>query len=213
AFLSQERFNEDNWLIENTLTYQNIFNGVHDITALIGYSQQRSKTQVFTGNREEFPNNSLQVLDAGFGTYDIGGNETGWALRSQMARINYTYDERYNLMATVRRDGSSRFGENNRYGIFPSFSGNWRMTNESFMQDVDNISNLTIRASWGIVGSQDIANFASTANIEPGERYVFGAGEVLVPGAAYLEQGNPNLRWETTTQANIGLDIGFLDGQ
>ncbi|MDR8394626.1 SusC/RagA family TonB-linked outer membrane protein [Aliifodinibius sp. S!AR15-10] len=211
ADLFESRVNGDNYIIENTLEYQGVFNDVHEITALVGYSQQKSETIFFNGNREEFPDNSLRVLSAGFGNYNVGGSNTAWALRSQMGRINYTYDDRYNLMATVRRDGSSRFGENNRYGVFPSFSGNWRISNESFMADVDFLSNLTLRASWGIVGNQEIGNYAAIASIEPGQRYILGESQSLTPGAAYTEMGNSDLQWETTTQTNIGLDIGLLD--
>ncbi|WP_185958417.1 SusC/RagA family TonB-linked outer membrane protein [Fodinibius sediminis] len=211
ADLSVVKSNTDNYIVESTLTYQNVFNDLHDVTALVGYSQQKSWYEYISGNTTEFPNNNVPTIAASFGQSSLNGSETGWALRSFIGRMNYGYDDKYNLMATIRRDGSSRFGENNRYGIFPSVSANWVVTNESFMDDTDAVSNLTVRASWGQVGSQEIDNFASIATISPYARYIFGESQAVSPGAVYLQLGNNNLQWETTTQKNIGLDISFLD--
>src|SRR5690606_1034593 len=121
------------------------------------------------------------TVGASFENRDILGNETGWALRSQLGRISYSYKQRYNLMATVRRDGSSRFGKNNRYGVFPSVSGSWLLKRESFLESVNAISGLTLRASHGQVGSQEISNFAQYAVVEQGVDYVFGVDQSLSP--------------------------------
>ncbi|MFH5834271.1 SusC/RagA family TonB-linked outer membrane protein [Halalkalibaculum sp. DA384] len=213
ADLSVNKSNTDNYIIENTLTYQNEFKGIHDVTALIGYSQQKSWYEYISGNTTEFPNNNVPTIAAAFGQSSLNGSETGWALRSFMGRVNYGYDDKYNLMATLRRDGSSRFGENNRYGIFPSVSANWVVSSEPFMENIGAIYNLTIRASWGQVGSQQIDNFASIATISPYARYIFGEDQSVAPGATYLQLGNNNLQWETTTQKNIGLDISLLNNR
>ncbi|SHG06000.1 TonB-linked outer membrane protein, SusC/RagA family [Fodinibius roseus] len=211
ADLSVLKSNTDNYVLESTLTYQNTFNDIHDVTALVGYSQQKTWYEYISGNTTEFPNNNVPTIAAAFGQSSLNGSETGWALRSFIGRMNYGYDNRYNLMATIRRDGSSRFGQNNRYGIFPSISANWVMTNESFMDNMSAISNLTVRASWGQVGSQEIDDFASIATISPYARYIFGESQTVSPGAVYLQLGNNDLQWETTTQKNVGLDISFLD--
>src|SRR5690606_2598641 len=121
--------------------------------------------------------------------------------------------QRYNLMATVRRDGSSRFGKNNRYGVFPSVSGSWIVKRENFLENVNAISGLTLRASHGQVGSQEISNFAQYAMVERAVNYVFGVDQSLSSGSAYLGMGNPILKWEVTTQTNIGLDAGFLNNR
>src|SRR5690606_30897210 len=114
---------------------------------------------------------------------------------------------------TIRRDGSSRFGRNNRYGVFPSVSGSWIIKREHFLEHVDAISNLTLRASHGQVGSQEIDNFAQYAMVEQAVNYVFGVDQSLAPGSAYLSLGNSDLKWEVTTQTNIGLDMGFLNNR
>jgi TonB-linked SusC/RagA family outer membrane protein len=114
-------------------------------------------------------------------------------------------------MAVVRRDGSSRFGGNNRYGIFPSASGSWRVINEPFMKGINYLSNLRLRSSWGRVGGQDIGNYASIATIATGQRYVLGTNQELTSGAAPAEMGDKDLKWETTTQTNFGLDIGLFE--
>lgn len=211
ADLSEGRYSTNTYLIENTLTYSQVFNEVHDLTVLAGFTQQESWNSNVNGTVEEFPSNNVRTIAAGYGQTSLSGDESAWALRSQIGRLNYSYDDKYNLMASIRRDGSSRFGENNRYGIFPSVSGSWIITNEGFMEDIEPLSNLALRASWGQVGSQEVSDFASYATIEPVARYIFGEGQELVPGATYLQLGNPDLKWEVTTQTNIGLDIGFFD--
>lgn len=213
ALLSEGRGDENVYLLENITTYKKVFNEVHSLTALIGFTQQQAWSTGTNVSVRGFSSNDLRTVAAGFEQRNIGGNETGWAMRSQIGRLNYSYDNKYNLMAVVRRDGSSRFGSNNRYGVFPSISGSWVASNESFMSEVPAFSNLTLRASYGQVGSQDISDFAQYATISSGVDYIFGSGQTLVPGSTYLNSGNSNLRWEVTTQTNIGLDLGFLDNR
>ncbi len=213
ALLSEGRGDENVYLLENVTTYKKVFNDVHSLTALVGFTQQQAWSTGTNVSLRGFSSNDLRTVAAGFEQRNIGGNETGWAMRSQIGRLNYSFDSRYNLMAVVRRDGSSRFGSNNRYGVFPSISGSWVASNESFMSDVPTFSNLTLRASYGKVGSQDISDFAQYATISSGVDYIFGSNQTLVPGSTYLNSGNSDLRWEVTTQTNIGLDLGFLDNR
>lgn len=211
ASLNESRINENVYLIENTTTFRRVFGGVHDIAILAGLTRQQAWGKTVGVSVRTFPSDDLRSIAAGFEHRDIDGNETGWALLSQLGRINYTYNDTYNLLFSIRRDGSSRFGRNNRYGVFPSVSGNWIVTNESFFPDSPLLSYLRLRASYGQVGSQDIGNFAQYATISQGENYVYGRDEELTAGSTYLNVGNPDLKWEVTTQANLGLDVGLFD--
>ncbi len=211
ATLSEGRSSQNVYLVENTLTYKHTFNNVHSLTLLAGFSQQKSWSRDIDGSIQDFPSNDVRTIAAGFGQSSLSGDETGWALRSEIGRLNYSYKDKYNLMLAVRRDGSSRFGKNNRYGVFPSISGNWLVTNEPFMKGIGAISSLKLRASWGQVGSQDIDNFASIATIQPYARYILGEDQTLVPGATFLQPGNSDLKWQTTTQTDIGLDLGLFN--
>lgn len=212
AILNEGRGDENVYLLENITTYTKTFNK-HALTALVGITQQQAWSTGTTIGVRTFASNDLRTVAAGFEQRSIGGNETGWAMRSQIGRLNYSFDNKYNLMAVVRRDGSSRFGSNNRYGVFPSISGSWVASNESFLQKSKTFANLTLRASYGQVGSQDISDFAQYATISSNVNYVFGTGQAQIPGATYLNSGNSDLRWEVTTQTNVGLDLGFLDNR
>lgn len=213
ARLNENNGSNSSYIVENVLTYKKTFNNMHDLTVVAGLSQQKSWIKDIGVAVRDFPNNDLRTIGASFENRNITGAETGWALRSQLARVNYSYKQRYNLMATVRRDGSSRFGKNNRYGVFPSLSGSWILKRERFLENVNAISGLTLRASHGQVGSQAIDNFAQYATVEQAVNYVFGVDQSLSPGSAYLSLGNPDLKWEVTTQTNIGVDAGFLDNR
>lgn len=213
AILSEGRGDENVYLLENVTTYKKVLNTVHSLTALIGFSQQKAWSTGTNIQMRTFPSNDLRTVAAGFEQRNISGSETGWSMRSQIGRLNYAFDNKYNLMAVVRRDGSSRFGSNNRYGVFPSISASWVASNESFLSKSPVFSNLTLRASYGQVGSQDISDFAQYATISSGVNYIFGTGQTLNPGSTYLNSGNSSLRWEVTTQTNIGVDFGFLDNR
>lgn len=213
ASISEGRRSENIFLLEHTLSFAPYINQDHDFSFLLGYSQQSALIRNMNGGVQDFPNNDTRTINAGFGQSNISGGETEWALRSFFGRLNYTFKDRYILMATVRRDGSSRFGSERRYGTFPSFSAGWRLGDEPFMDNVGAISDLKLRFSWGQVGNQEIPAYASFATIEPVARYIIGAGQGVVPGAAFLEGGNRNLQWETTTQTDIGIDMGLFENR
>ena len=200
------------------LNYDDNF-GSHNLQATVGYEEIGHRYKEITASRDNFFSNDLRDLEAG----DIQNQTTGgfsgeWRLRSFFGRANYSFDDRYLLQANVRYDGSSRFGPGQRWGVFPSFSAGWRISEENFMQDVGLISTLRLRGSWGQLGNQRIGNvvgnrdtglyrFLSTYDL--GQGYQFG--NVVVPGAAVVRAGNPNITWETSTMTNIGLDMGFMD--
>ena len=208
ATLNENRRTENTYLLEGTLSYTNSF-GDHTVDGVAGYSQQESRLDDVNGSIQDFPNNDVRVINAGFGQTNLSGGAAEWAIRSLLARVNYSFQERYLLTATFRRDGSSRFGPNNRFGNFPSFSLGWIASEEAFLQDVAWLSNLKVRGSWGQVGNQEIPNYAWISTIEPAARYVLGGN--AVPGAAYLGAGNPDLKWETTTQTDLGVDLDLFD--
>jgi outer membrane cobalamin receptor len=127
-------------------------------------------------------------------------------------RLSYNYDEKYMVQATIRRDGSSRFGSNHKYGTFPSFSVGWNMMNEDFMKVTkDWLSNLKIRMSWGKNGNDNISDFGYTSLTAMGNNYLFGQVAQKANGSKATRLPNPDLKWEESEQTDIGLDLGFLD--
>ena len=140
-----------NWLNENTLNYKHSFNRKHDIDAVVGYTIQKNSDGVVQAGASDFPTDDVQYIAAGNVSY--GTNyKSEWSMLSLLGRVNYTYDGKYLLTATIRRDGSSRFGANNRWGTFPSFSLGYRLSDEPFMKSASFINDLKIRGSWGISG-------------------------------------------------------------
>lgn len=195
------------WLTEHTLNYRKTFGDIHDFSALLGVSYQSStQNEIFAG-ATNFPGNDIKQLSAGSVKTSASSSQTGWGLESYFSRFNYALKNRYLLSASIRADGSSRFGENNRYGVFPAASIGWRISEESFMQGLDFVSELKLRASYGVTGNSEISNFGSLALVGAGANYLQRAG--LAPS----QLGNPDLTWEETTQSNIGLDFGVLNNR
>lgn len=200
------------FVAEPTLYYDTVFLDVHNVSATLGYTAQEEITEFMTGNRQDFPSNDLRTINAGLGASNLQGERSEWAVQSLFGRVNYNYDSRYLLTATLRRDGSSRFGPESRWGNFPSFSLGWRVSEESFMEDVSVLSDLKIRGGWGRVGNQTgIGDYESWSTIDPVADYIFG--DEVAPGATYITLGNPSLGWEATEQLNLGVDAAILDGR
>ncbi len=207
--LTEEQFNQKELSQRAYLNYEDNF-GRHEIQATAGYEEIGHRLKQISASRDNFFSNDLRDLNAGdIQNQTTGGFSEQWRLRSFFGRVNYSFDDRYLLQANVRYDGSSRFGDGNRWGLFPSFSAGWRISEENFMQDVDMFNTLRLRASWGQLGNQNIGlyRFLNTYDLEQG--YQFGG--VVVPGAAVTSAGNPDITWETSTMTNIGLDMGFLE--
>ncbi|SDD67971.1 TonB-linked outer membrane protein, SusC/RagA family [Pricia antarctica] len=210
--LTEATFTEKELSQRLYLDYEKDF-GSHDLGGLLGYEEIHYNNKIVSASREGFFNNDLRDLDAGgVDNQQISGHREEWRLRSVFGRLNYSFDDRYLLQANLRIDGSSRFGDGNRYGYFPSVSAGWNITNESFMENVSDgavLSNLKLRASWGQLGNQDIGlnKFRSTYNLN--QNYQFAGNPVS--GSAITQAGNPNITWETATITNIGLDASFLN--
>lgn len=208
------------WLWENTVSMNKKF-GKHAFNAVAGYTMQNVTSQnlylqardvirddpsFWYINRDNIAsNNAYQEVNNGVDENNY------YSMMSVLGRVNYTYDDRYLLTATFRRDGSSKFPANNRYATFPSFAAGWNIINEDFMQNISQISNLKVRASWGIIGNEKISYLKQYSVVDNGVGAIFGTGEAINPGQTYSGAGNPNLKWESTHQVDIGLEIGFFD--
>lgn len=194
-----------NWLIEHTLNYNNTFSEKHSLNVLAGFTAQKFYFEYARANATNFPNDAVRTLNAG---QIVGGESTESrnSLLSYLGRINYTYDNRYLLTASIRSDGSSKFGKNNRWGTFPSASVGWRIDQESFMENVDAVSDLKIRASWGLVGNNKIGDYGSIG-LTSSSYYVLN--NTLANAVNPSTFANPGLGWETTEQYNIGFDLGL----
>ena len=188
---------------QNYLTYSRTFKGAHGLNALLGIDVQRSEYENLGGNTSQSPTDLIPTLNAGAVAEDVYSYNTAWALLSYYGRLNYDFKGKYLLGATVRVDGSSRFGEGNRYGVFPSASVAWRVSDEPFLADVRALDELKLRASAGLTGNQEIGNFAAQALYGSGRDYM-GQGGVSASNLA-----NPNLSWESTAQFDAGLDVGL----
>jgi len=198
-----------NWLNENTLTYQKTLGGVHNLTALLGYSVQHLYAEDFRASAQNFPNDIVDYNNLGYAQQvnpsSSGTNE--WGLVSYIARVNYDYNERYLATLTTRVDGSSRFGAGNKRAVFPSGSFAWRISKENFMNESKAVSDLKLRVGVGVTGNQEIPTFSSLAALGTAN---YNFGNTLSIGYAPTRIANPNLKWEPTAQTNVGLDIGLF---
>jgi TonB-linked SusC/RagA family outer membrane protein len=210
--LSEGTSINNSWLIENTLNYDKLI-GKHKVTALAGYTMQRNSYRGISAERLELAVGT-SVIDAGdVTTKDNSGSAWANSMASYLGRVMYAYDSKYMLTASVRRDGSSRFNEEYRYGTFPSVSIGWNIHNEDFFtQNTDLISNLKLRASWGVLGNQEIGNYSTVNGVNYNMNYVQG-GELWL-GAIPTSYASPvDLTWEETKTINLGLDAGFWDNK
>lgn len=202
-----------NWLVENTLMYSKIFAEKHKLDLFAGYSAQKSTWEGSKLNGKDFPGDEVPWMDA---AATKGGSENtnstnSWAIASMIGRVNYSFNERYLFQATIRRDGCSRFGPDNRYANFPSVSAGWIASEESFMQPIMKVMNyLKIRGSYGVTGNYNIGNtnYPHLAELD-NQNYVFN--DVLVSGKALNRIGNSQLTWEENKQFDLGVDFGFLN--
>lgn len=207
--------NSSSWLWENTLNY-NFTTDEHRLNALVGITAQSFVFESLGGGRRDVvgEDRSLWYLNAGGADGQTNFNESNdWKMLSYLFRANYALQDRYLMTASLRVDGSSRFGPDNRYGYFPSFALAWNLHEEPFMQDLGPLSELKLRGSWGQIGNDKIGEYASFATVSGNLNAVFGPNEDLNFGASPISLANPQIRWETTTQANIGADLSFLNGE
>ncbi len=196
-----------NWSSENTFTYDKQI-GNHSFTALLGFTYQTQTNQSgdFTGN--DYTSDEVHTMNAASRIGTWGTSIEDWSLISYLARATYNYKQKYLLTATIRRDGSSRFGEDNRWGMFPSGSIGWRLSEEYFLKDVKWLSDLKLRASYGLAGNFQIGNYTYMSQITK-SNYVFHNS--LAGGRQMEKVGNPNLGWERVYEWNAGIDFGILN--
>lgn len=192
------------------LNYAHSFGG-HNIKAQVGYSLEQSKFEYLRGYRKNFTDTNLTQLDAGGADIQsANGSENQWAIMSYFGRLNYNYKERYLLEGNVRYDGSSKFSGDNKWSVFPSFSAGWRATEEPFIKalNLNWLTNLKIRGSWGQVGNQNIptGNYPYQATLGLTGNYSFD-NSTLTNGVAQQSLNNPIIKWETTTITDAGLDV------
>ncbi|MDZ7719481.1 MAG: SusC/RagA family TonB-linked outer membrane protein [Balneolaceae bacterium] len=198
----------------NTAEYTNTFAGVHDVTVLAGVEAIQNNYRCRNASRIDFFSRDPDYMQLGSGaqSQQNDGSFSQWNLFSTFGRVSYTYNNKYLLEAVVRRDGSSRFGEENRYGVFPAASLAWRVTNEDFMSSTDNwLDNLMLRVGYGQVGNDRIGNynsFTTYGSAQDNSFYPISGGNTGAGSAGFYQAslGNPNVAWEITTTTNVGLD-------
>lgn len=237
AELDVRQTQQTNWVFNNTMTYQTSF-GQSNLTLLAGTEAIKKNLNVFNAQAKGFSLETPEYLQlsAASGERTSSGFSTGFSLFSYFGKINYDLMDKYLASVTVRRDGSSRFGTKNRFAIFPAFSLGWRVSEEGFLKDNATISNLKVRFAWGQTGNQDIldnarfglyqAVYAPASNILPWDggcaqtpcpdaatSYDIGNNDsgLLPSGFLATQTGNDELKWETTTESNFGLDLGLFD--
>lgn len=209
-----------------TTTFQNTLNYAktlekHDLNVLLGAEEVNNGYQNLRGSRQGLALETIDYayLNAGSSNVSNGGSGGGYALKSFFGKAQYVYDSRYLASVTVRRDGSSRFGKNHRYGTFPSFSAGWRLSQEGFVRErLPFVSELKLRYGWGKVGNQEIDNNAVygiyLADYNGTSYDINGAGSGQLPaGFVATQAANENLKWESSTQSNLGMDFGFWDNR
>ncbi|MCF2501865.1 TonB-dependent receptor [Dyadobacter sp. CY107] len=197
-----------NWLSENTLTYEKKI-GEHALTGLLGYTSQKQRDETMYVAANNFPNDLVHTLNAGTVT---AGNTTAseWSLLSYLARVQYNFKNKYFLTGAIRRDGMSRFGEDNKWGYFPSVSAGWLISDESFLSGVSAINSLKLRASYGVTGNNQIPNYGAISLLAAAP-YVNGT--TIANGLKVSNLANSGLRWEKTNQFNVGVDLAIFNNR
>ena len=202
--LTERQRRRRNILVENLLTFDRTF-GEHKISALAGYTYQDSRFRHIQAYGEGLPQ-GLEEIDAATTNRSNEGNSWRSVLTSILGRVFYSYQNKYLFTATIRRDGSSKFGKNNRYGYFPSFSLGWNVAEEKFMENVHWLDQLKLRGGYGVLGNQEIDNYQYSSTITTGINYPDGNGGLL-QGAFPKNFAHPDIKWEETAMTNVGIDF------
>ena len=202
--LTERQRRRRNILVENLLTFDRTF-GEHKISALAGYTYQDSRFRHIQAYGEGLPQ-GLEEIDAATTNRSNEGNSWRSVLTSILGRVFYSYQNKYLFTATIRRDGSSKFGKNNRYGYFPSFSLGWNVAEEKFMENVHWLDQLKLRGGYGVLGNQEIDTYQYSSTITTGINYPDGNGGLL-QGAFPKNFANPDIKWEETAMTNVGIDF------
>ncbi|GLR18197.1 SusC/RagA family TonB-linked outer membrane protein [Portibacter lacus] len=211
---SKVRRNNNNslyWLNKHLLTFQKTIAKDHNVTVLAGFEAQEGTYEWLSASRENLPSNDLMELNLGdAGTQVVNGGAGHWALLSYFGRLNYGYADRYLLTSTLRADGSSRFGANNKYGLFPSLAFAWRTSQENFLKDVKQLSNLKFRVGYGAVGNQEIGLYSFASNLRATNAVI---GNQLLTAFAPDNIANEDVKWESSIQFNLGMDLGLFNNR
>lgn len=197
-----------NWLIENTVTYAKQINK-HSLNGLLGYTTQKATSNGINLNAGPYANDLIQTINAAQEITSWGESVDTWSMISYLGRINYAYNDKYLLTATLRSDGSSRFGANNRFSLFPSLAVGWKVSDENFMADLPQIEQLKLRGSYGKSGNNNIGNYSHLSVVGMGQ-YAFNNNTV---SAASVSLFNPDLGWEESEQFDLGVEMAFLEGK
>jgi TonB-linked SusC/RagA family outer membrane protein len=217
--LRQRSYNSFNWTWYNTLIYSKLFAEKHNLDILVGTEAIEDNTTWFGTYIADFYSDDLSYrqLDVGEQFPGVEGNKSEWSMFSIFAKVDYNFRGKYILSGTVRRDGSSRFGTGNKYGVFPAFSAAWRISGENFMRNVNFINDLKLRFGWGQTGNQNIGNYrilnTYSANAMTAAYSITGAQNEAEVGIESSVFGNPNTKWETSTTTNAGIDLTLLDNR
>ncbi len=214
--LNQSSLNQfSNKEIYKTMQFTGEYNkdlGNHFFSILGGYSFEQQDYSYFDGFRQNFPSNQYTVLDlGGLDNQQSGGYDAAWAIQSLFSRLKYSFMEKYLFEVTVRNDGSSRFPTGQKYALFPSAAVGWRIAQEPFMKSISWLSDLKLKASYGVLGNQNIGNYPYQQVLAAGRNYPFGNN--LSIGAAYSNYTDPNIKWESTTTFDFGLESAFLNNK
>lgn len=209
------------WTLSNTVNYIDTFAERHSVTVLVGQEAISSRSRSISGSLGQLVTNDINAryIQDAVGNPDTKNVSSGGGIGSLLSffgKVDYNFDQRYFLSATVRRDGSSRLGPNNRWGTFPAFSAGWRISNEAFMADNDYFSNIMFRVGYGVTGNQSIPG-GRTFDLFGGGTgntfYAIGGGNNIVTGYRQTSLGNPDLKWEENTSINAGIDLEFFEGR
>ncbi|HEX6533970.1 MAG TPA: TonB-dependent receptor [Gemmatimonadaceae bacterium] len=208
SYLGEQDNRSTTWLADNTLTYDRQIADAHHVKLMVGTSAQANHVSFMKGSVEGFQSDRTQELSNGILPPTLGGSESRWGLLSFMGRANYSYNDTYLLTATLRRDGSSRFGDGRKWGLFPSIAGAWRISNEPFFPKSGHIDDLKLRVGYGETGNQEIGNYAFASVLQT-VQYNFGGN--LVSAVVPNVMPNPQVHWETVKQLDFGLDATAFD--
>ncbi|MEX1137504.1 MAG: TonB-dependent receptor [Balneolales bacterium] len=217
ASLNENYSRGNNALLENTLTYTTEIDDVHRISAVVGQTAQRNKSDFISARGIDYLNEQINVINGSNSSErEASGSMSEYRLASYLGRINYAFDDKYILSASIRRDGSSNFGPKNKWGNFPSVSAAWNINQEAFFEGVPYMNELRLRGSWGRLGNDNIGSFGYMSMYTLGtnaNNYILGENQNLAIGAHMSRPGNPDLKWETSEQINFAIDAGFFEGR
>jgi len=209
AVLREQYIEESNWSTDQLLSYAKTIGDNHDLDLLFGFTAQENNWRSIFSQGSEFPDDVIQFLQNAE-TLTTTSGESSWSLLAYFAQLNYSYKGKYLLSASYRREGSSRFGSNNKWGNFPAVSLGWRISDEAPLKDVNWLDQLKLRGTFGVTGNNNIGNYTSLSTLRD-ENYIIGGN--LAPGKVLSSLANPNLGWEESKQFNYGLDLVILNNR